>query len=192
MNTKERVIHDQVSLAAAYHFLMAIAYLIGAAAIVVYAILPMLNDGSTGLAQKLFLPITGTILSLLLVGLYAATGSGLLRLKNSARMGAVFLALFGIIGGLFGQAGAVALGLGSLTPDLLAVVGLGLGSISTYALMAGVEVVILRYLIKETVREVFYAYSAPSLAQAWRENGRQAIKRKAEQPRKATASIRRK
>ncbi len=192
MNTKERVIHDQVSLAAAYHFLMAIAYLIGAAAIVVYAILPMLNDGSTGLAQKLFLPITGTILSLLLVSLYAATGSGLLRLKNSARMGAVFLALFGIIGGLFGQAGAVALGLGSLTPDLLAVVGLGLGSISTYALMAGVEVVILRYLIKEPVREVFYAYSAPSLAQAWSENGRQAIKRKAEQPRKATAGIRRK
>ena len=192
MNTKERVIHDQVSLAAAYHFLMAIAYLIGAAAIVVYAILPMLNDGSTGLAQKLFIPITGTILSLLLVGLYAVTGSGLLRLKNSARMGAVFLALFGIIGGLFGQAGAVALGLGSLTPDLLAVVGLGLGSISTYALMAGVEVVILRYLIKEPVREVFYAYSAPSLAQTWRENGRQAIKRKAEQPRKATAGIRRK
>ncbi len=192
MNTKERVIHDQVSLAAAYHFLMAIAYLIGAAAIVVYAILPMLNDGSTGLAQKLFLPITGSILSLLLVGLYAVTGSGLLRLKNSARMGAVFLALFGIIGGLFGQAGAVALGLGSLTPDLLAVVGLGLGSISTYALMASVEVVILRYLIKEPVREVFYAYSAPSLAQAWRENGRQAIKRKAEQPSKATAGIRRK
>lgn len=192
MNTKERVIHDQVSLAAAYHFLMAIAYLIGAAAIVVYAILPMLSDGSTGLAQKLFLPFTGTILSLLLVGLYAVTGSGLLRLKNSARMGAVFLALFGIIGGLFGQAGAVALGLGSLTPDLLAVVGLGLGSISTYALMASVEVVILRYLIKEPVREVFYAYSVPSLAQAWRENGRQVIKRKAEQPRKATAGLRRK
>lgn len=192
MNTKERVIHDQVSLAAAYHFLMAIAYLIGAAAIVVYAILPMLSDGSTGLAQKLFLPFTGTILSLLLVGLYAVTGSGLLRLKNSARMAAVFLALFGIIGGLFGQAGAVALGLGSLTPDLLAVVGLGLGSISTYALMASVEVVILRYLIKEPVREVFYAYSAPSLAQAWRENGRQVIKRKAEQPRKATAGLRRK
>ncbi len=192
MNTKERVIHDQVSLAAAYHFLMAIAYLIGAAAIVVYAILPMLSDSSTGLAQKLFLPTTGTILSLLLVGLYAVTGSGLLRLKNSARMAAVFLALFGIIGGLFGQAGAVALGLGSLTPDLLAVVGLGLGSISTYALMAGVEVVILRYLIKEPVREVFYAYSAPSLAQAWRENGRQVIKQKAELPRKATAGIRRK
>ena len=95
MNTKDRVIHDQVSLASAYHFLMAIAYLIGAVAIIVYAILPILSDGSTGLAQKLFLPIIGTLLSLLLVSLYAVTGRDLVKMRNSARTGAVFLALLG-------------------------------------------------------------------------------------------------
>lgn len=189
MNTKDRVIHDQVSLASAYHFLMAIAYLIGAVAIIVYAILPILSDGSTGLAQKLFLPIIGTLLSLLLVSLYAVTGRDLVKMRNSARMGAVFLALLGIIGGLFGQAGAVALGIGSLAPNWLAVLGLGLGSIATYALMAGVDVVILLFLIKEPVREVFYTYSAPMVAEAWRDNGRQVAKLKAERPSKVTANI---
>ncbi len=189
MNTKERVIHDQVSLASAYHILMAIAYLIGAVAIFVFAILPILSGGSTDLAQRLFLPITGTILSLLLVGLYGVTGNGLLKMRNSARMGAVFLALLGIIGGLFGQAGAVALSIGSLTPNWLAVVGLGLGSVATYALTAGVDLVILLFLMKEPVREVFYAYSAPTVAEAWRDNGRQVAKRKAERPSKATADI---
>ncbi|MCH7609461.1 MAG: hypothetical protein E2O74_00660 [Chloroflexi bacterium] len=189
MNTKDRVIHDQVSLASAYHFLMAIAYLIGAVAIIVYAILPILSDGSTGLAQKLFLPIIGTLLSLLLVSLYAVTGRDLVKMRNSARMGAVFLALLGIIGGLFGQAGAVALGIGSLAPNWLAVLGLGLGSIATYALTAGVDVVILLFLIKEPVREVFYTYSAPMVAEAWRDNGRQVAKLKAERPSKVTANI---
>lgn len=173
MNTNERVIHDQVSLAAAYHFLMALAYLIGAAAIAVYAILPTVGSGSNELAQRLFLPVTGMILSLLLVGLYATIGSGLLKMRNSARMGAVFLALLGIIGGLFGQAGAVALGIGSLSPNWLAVLGLGLGAVATYALTAGVDLVVLVFLIKEPVREAFYTYSLPSLEQpAWRENGR--------------------
>lgn len=189
MNTKDRVIHDQVSLASAYHFLMAIAYLIGAVAIIVYAILPILSDGSTGLAQKLFLPIIGTLLSLLLVSLYAVTGRDLVKMRNSARTGAVFLALLGIIGGLFGQAGAVALGIGSLAPNWLAVLGLGLGSIATYALTAGVDVVILLFLIKEPVREVFYTYSAPMVAEAWRDNGRQVAKLKAERPSKVTANI---
>ncbi|MCI0877127.1 MAG: hypothetical protein J4N76_11285 [Chloroflexi bacterium] len=189
MNTKDRVIHDQVSLASAYHFLMAIAYLIGAVAIIVYAILPILSDGSTGLAQKLFLPIIGTLLSLLLVSLYAVTGRDLVKMRNSARMGAVFLALLGIIGGLFGQAGAVALGIGSLAPNWLAVLGLGLGSIATYALTAGVDVVILLFLIKEPVREVFYTYSASMVAEAWRDNGRQVAKLKAERPSKVTANI---
>ena len=189
MNTKDRVIHDQVSLASAYHFLMAIAYLIGAVAIIVYAILPILSDGSTGLAQKLFLPIIGTLLSLLLVSLYAVTGRDLVKMRNSARTGAVFLALLGIIGGLFGQAGAVAFGIGSLAPNWLAVLGLGLGSIATYALTAGVDVVILLFLIKEPVREVFYTYSAPMVAEAWRDNGRQVAKLKAERPSKVTANI---
>lgn len=189
MNTEERVIHDQVSLVSAYHFLMAIAYLIGAAAIIVYAILPILSGGSTGLAQKLFLPITGTVLSLVLVGLYAVTGKGLLRVRNSARMGAVFLALLKIIGGLFGQAGAVALGIGSLTPNWVAVLALGLGSIATYALTAGVDLVILRFLIKDPVREVFYSYSAPAVTEAWRDNGRQVATQKAERASKVTADI---
>lgn len=189
MNTKERVIHDQVSLASAYHILMAIAYFIGAAAIFVYAILPILGDGSTGLTQKLFLPVTGAILSLLLVGLYAVTGNGLLKMRNSARMGAVFLALLGIIGGLFGQAGAVALGIVSLDPTLGAAIGVGLASIAAYALTAGLDLIILLFLIKEPVRDVFYAYSAPTVAEAWRDNGRQATKRQAERTKKATADI---
>ena len=188
MNTKERAIHDQVSLASAYHILMAIAYFIGAAAIFVYAILPILGDGSTGLAQKLFLPVTGAILSLLLVGLYAVTGNGLLKMRNSARMGAVFLALLGIIGGLFGQAGAAALGIVSLDPTLGAAIGVGLGSIATYALTAGLDLIILLFLIKEPVRDVFYAYSAPIMAEAWRDNGRQATKRRAERTKKAITS----
>ncbi len=189
MNTKEREIHDLVSLASAYHILMAIAYLIGAAAIVVYAMLPILSSGSSDLAQRLFPPVVGTLLSLLLVGLYAATGSGLLKLSNTARMGAVFLALLGIVGGLFAQAGVFAVGIGSLAPNWGAVVGLGLGSLATYALTAGVDLIILRFLIKDPVREVFYAYSAPVMAEAWRDNGRQVATRKKAQRSKATAEV---
>lgn len=189
MNTKEREIHDLVSLASAYHVLMAIAYLIGAAAIVVYAMLPIIGSGSTNLAQRLFPPAVGTLLSLLLVVLYAVTGNGLLKLRNTARMGAVFLALLGIIGGLFAQAGVIAVGVGSLAPNWGAVTGLGLGSFATYALTAGVDYIILRYLIKDPVREVFYSYSAPMMDEAWRDNGRTAAKRRSPSRSKATADI---
>ncbi|MFQ5923019.1 MAG: hypothetical protein ACE5M4_09255 [Anaerolineales bacterium] len=189
MSTNERVIHDQVSLAAAYHFLMALAYMIGAAAILVYAVLPILSGGPTDLAQRLFLPITGVLLSLLLVSLYALTGVGLVRMSNSARMGAVFLALFGIVGGLFGQAGAVALGVSSLSPNWIAVLGLGLGTAATYALTASVELLILVFLVKEPVREVFYAYSASSLPEAWRGNGRELTRRKTKKASRTTSKL---
>lgn len=156
MATSDKLIRDQVSLFAAYHFILALVYLIIAAAIVVYAVIPSPEETSANNPQQLFLPLTGLFVCLILVVIYGVIGSGLMRMNNSARMGAVFFALFGIVGGIFAVFGTFAGGIDSLAPDWLKIVLIGLLAICIYVLTAVIDTVMLFFLLNRRVRNVFY------------------------------------
>jgi hypothetical protein len=134
---------------------MAVVCLLGAAATVVFAIIPNLTTAS-GNPQSIFLPVIGGIFGLILSIWYASIGSGLIRLKNSSRMGAVFLALFGSIGGLFVLLGAGIPVINGLLPDVGAVTGVAVASICGYSLMTFLDIIVLIFLYSGRVRAVFY------------------------------------
>jgi hypothetical protein len=155
MNNNDKSVWDGVILVASYHFLMAVVCLLGAAATVVFAIIPNLSTAS-GSPQSIFLPMIGGIFGLILSIWYASIGSGLIRLKNSSRMGAVFLALFGSIGGLFVLLGAGIPVINGLLPDVGAVTGVAVASICFYSLMTFLDIIVLIFLYSGRVRAVFY------------------------------------
>jgi len=155
MNNNDKSVWDGVILVASYHFLLAVVCLLGAAATVVFAIIPNLTTASTN-PQSVFLPVIGTIFGLLLSIWYASIGSGLIRLKNSSRMGAVFLALFGSIGGLFVLLGVGIPVINNLLPDVGAVTGVAVASICFYSLMTFLDIIVLIFLYSGRVRAVFY------------------------------------
>jgi len=155
MNNNDKSVWDGVILVASYHFLMAIFCLLGAAATVVFAIIPNLSTAN-GNPQSIFLPVIGAIFGLILSIWYASIGSGLIRLKNSSRMGAVFLALFGSIGGLFVLLGAGIPVINGLLPDVGAVTGVAVASICGYSLMTFLDIIVLIFLYSGRVRSVFY------------------------------------
>ena len=155
MNNNEKSVWDGVILVASYHFLMAVVCLLGAAATIVFAIIPNLTAASSN-PQSVFLPVIGAFFGLVLSIWYASIGSGLIRLKNSARMGAVFLALFGAIGGLFVLLGAGIPVINNLLPDVGAVTGVAVASICGYSLMTFLDIIVLVFLYSSRVRAVFY------------------------------------
>jgi hypothetical protein len=155
MNNNDKSVWDGVILVASYHFLMAVVCLLGSAATVVFAIIPNLST-ATGSPQSIFLPVIGGIFGLILSIWYASIGSGLIRLKNSSRMGAVFLALFGSIGGLFVLLGAGIPVINGLLPDVGAVTGVAVASICFYSLMTFLDIIVLVFLYSGRVRAVFY------------------------------------
>lgn len=155
MNNNDKSVWDGVILVASYHFLMAVVCLLGSAATVVFAIIPNLST-ATGSPQSIFLPVIGGIFGLILSIWYASIGSGLIRLKNSSRMGAVFLALFGSIGGLFVLLGAGIPVINGLLPDVGAVTGVAVASICGYSLMTFLDIIVLVFLYSGRVRAVFY------------------------------------
>jgi hypothetical protein len=155
MNNNDKSVWDGVILVASYHFLMAIICILGAAATVVFAIIPNLTT-ATGNPQSIFLPLIGAFFGLILCIWYASIGSGLIRLKNSSRMGAVFLALFGAVGGLFVLLGAGIPVINSLLPDVGAVTGVVVASICFYTLMTFLDIIVLIFLYSSRVRSVFY------------------------------------
>ncbi len=155
MNNNDKSVWDGVILVASYHFLMAVVCLLGAAATIVFAIIPNLMVASTN-PQSVFLPVIGAFFGLVLCIWYASIGSGLIRLKNSARMGAVFLALFGAVGGLFVLLGAGIPVINSLLPDVGAVTGAAVASICGYSLMTFLDIIVLIFLYSTRVRAVFY------------------------------------
>lgn len=155
MNNNDKSVWDGVILVASYHFLMAVVCLLGAAATVVFAIIPNLS-AATGNPQSVFMPVIGTFFGLILSIWYASIGSGLIRLKNSSRMGAVFLALFGAIGGLFVLLGAGIPVINNLLPDVGAVTGVVVASICFYTLMTFLDIIVLIFLYSGRVRAVFY------------------------------------
>lgn len=172
MNNSDKTVWDGVILVASYHFLLALISLLGAAAIVVFAIIP--NMQKTSEPSAIFLPIIGVVLGIILCGWYAVIASGLISLKNSARMGAVFLALFGSVGGLFVLLGAGIPAVNNLIPDYAAVTGVVVAGLCAYILMTVFDLIVLVFLFNRRVRAVFYGEpwnpdsAGPSLASRFR------------------------
>jgi hypothetical protein len=155
MNNNDKTVWDGVILVASYHFLLALVSILGAAAVLVFAIIPNLTSTVSN-PQSVFLPIIGSIFGLFLCIWYGLIGSGLIQLKNSARMGAVFLALFGAVGGLFVLLGAGIPVINSLLPDIGAVTGIVVAGLCGYTLMTFFDIVVLIFLFSRRVRSVFY------------------------------------
>ncbi|KAF0112083.1 MAG: Uncharacterized protein FD147_350 [Chloroflexi bacterium] len=154
MTQSDKTVRDGVMLVASYHFLLAILSLVGALAIVIFAIIPSMN--STVGTGSIFLPIVGVIIGVFLGLFYGITGSGLIALKNSARMGAVFLALFGTIGGLFILIGAGIPTVNSLLPDMAAVAGVIVGGLCGYFILTLLDIAVLAFMFNRRVRALFY------------------------------------
>lgn len=153
MNQSDKTVRDGVILVASYHFLLAILALIGTIATVIFAIIPSLSGtGST----SIFLPVVGVIVGVFLALFYGITGSGLVKLKNSSRMGAVFLALFGTVGGLFILIGAGIPLVSNLLPDMAAVAGVIVGGLCGYALLTVLDLIVLAFMFNRRVRSLFY------------------------------------
>lgn len=154
MNNSDKTVWDGVILVASYHFLLALISLLGAAAIVVFAIIPNLTTTSD--PKSIFFPIIGVVVGVILCGWYGIIGSGLISLKNSARMGAVFLALFGGVGGLFILLGAGIPAVNGLLPDYAAITGVVIAGLCGYILMAVFDLIVLVFLFSRRVRSLFY------------------------------------
>ncbi len=154
MTQSDKTVRDGVMLVASYHFLLAILSLVGSLAIVIFAILPAVNTPAA--SNSIFLAIVGIVVGLFLAVFYGVTGSGLIKLKNSARMGAVFLALFGTIAGLFVLIGAGIPTINKLLPDMAAVAGVIVGGLCGYALLTVLDLTVLAFLFNRRVRSLFY------------------------------------
>ena len=155
MSQSDKTVRDGVILISSYHFLLAILSLIGALAIVIFTIVPSLTGTAIG-TNSFFMPVVGVIVGVFLAIFYGITGSGLVQLKNSARMSAVFLALFGTIGGLFILIGAGIPLVSNLLPDMAAVAGVIVGGLCAYALMTILDLVVLAFMFNRRVRALFY------------------------------------
>jgi hypothetical protein len=172
MNNSDKTVWDGVILVASYHFLLALISLLGAAATVVFAIIP--NMTSISDPKSIFFPIIGVVVGVILCGWYFIIGSGLISLKNSARMGAVFLALFGSVGGLFVLLGAGIPAVNNLIPDYAAVTGVVIAGLCGYLLMTLFDLIVLVFLFNRRVRALFYGEpwnpenAGPSIASRFR------------------------
>jgi hypothetical protein len=156
MSTSSRVVRDGISLVGSYYFVLAGASLIGTCAIVVYAALPPLEQRGPDLAQALFPPIIGLLIGFLLSLLYGTVGIGLMRVSNSARMGAIFLAMFGVVGGLLVVLGTVLGSISALVPDWLRISGIGAATFCIYGFLTFVDILVLGFLLHPRVRAEFY------------------------------------
>ncbi|MBI9048253.1 MAG: hypothetical protein JEZ00_02450 [Anaerolineaceae bacterium] len=153
-----RSVRDGVFLVGGFHYFMAGVILLGTAGLFVFSLLPPMQNGTVGLTQNLFLPFTGIILGLILCGMYAIVGAGLIRLKNSSRMTAIFLSGLGLMGGFIAVLGTVGASVfGNPNPNWLTITLIGAGTICFYAIVALMDIFILFFLFNKRVREVFYA-----------------------------------
>lgn len=152
----ERGVRDGVVLIAAYHFLLSIASFLGCLAVFVYAIIPNLPSSSQGGVQTLFLPILGVLISFVLSAAYFITGIGLIQIKNVARMTGIFLALFGIVVGIFSVMGGIIGSFSNMSSDWLTILMIGLVLICTYSILVFLDVITLLFLLNWQVRSVFY------------------------------------
>jgi len=153
-----RSVRDGVFLVAGFHYFMAAIVLLGTAGILAYGLNPPIQTGVEGTTQNMFLPITGSIIGLILCITYITVGAGLSRLKNNSRMTAIFLSGLGLMGGFIGVLVSIgASAFGQPNPNWMTVGLLGVGTICFYALFAMVDIFVLFFLFNKRVREVFYA-----------------------------------
>ena len=151
-----RSVRDGVFLVGGFHYFMAVIFLLATAGIFVFGLMPSLQG--TNASQGLFLPFTGLILGLVLCIMYAVVGAGLIRLKNSSRMSAIFLSGLGLMGGFVGVLGAVGASIfGNPNPNWITITLIGAGTICFYAITAIMDIFVLFFLFNKNVREVFYA-----------------------------------
>ena len=152
-----RSVRDGVVLVGGFHFFMAVLCVVAVAAIFVYAVLPPIDENTAGITQALFLPVLGVVLGLIISGIYAAIGWGLMQLKNSARMAAIFLGALGIFGGFIGVLSSIASNIiGQAQPDWITIILVGLATICGYSLIGFMNIFILIFLFNSRVRAVFY------------------------------------
>jgi hypothetical protein len=153
-----RSVRDGVFLVGGFHYFMAAVLLLATAGIFVFGLLPPMQEGIVGSTQGLFLPFTGIILGIILCCMYAIVGAGLIRLKNSSRMSAIFLSGLGLMGGFIGVLGAVGASVfGNPNPNWITITLIGAGTICFYAITAIMDIFVLFFLFNKRVREVFYA-----------------------------------
>jgi len=147
-----KAIQDGLFLVGAYHFLLGVLWLLASIAIVVYAIIPGVSTPN----NTLFLPIIGLLAGLIMTGLYTWVGSGLIKMANWARMAAVFLAMFGIGGGLLGVIGLVAGSINALSPDYVQIATIGITGLCVFFIGTIIDLVILMFLLNNNVQSLFY------------------------------------
>lgn len=156
-----KAIQDGLFLVGAYHFLLGILWLLASIAIVVYAIIPGVSApsptyGVSASNNTLFLPIIGLLAGIIMTGLYTWVGSGLIKMANWARMAAVFLAMFGIGGGLLGVIGLVAGSINALSPDYVQIATIGITGLCVFFIGTIIDLVILMFLLNSNVQALFY------------------------------------
>jgi hypothetical protein len=152
-----QAMRDGITLAGGYHFFMTALSLLAAAAIFVFAVLPPLQNQSDQLAQQLFLPLTGVVFGVVLGIIYAIVGTGLLRLRNSSRMAAIFLSMLGLLSGFVGAIGSFASALtNTVNPNWVSVGMVGMATLCAYSLIAFLDIFVLIFLFNNRVRTLFY------------------------------------
>ncbi len=153
-----RSVRDGVFLVAGFHYFMAAIILLGTAGIFAYGLTPPMQAAADGSSRNLFLPISGSLLGLILCIVYLVVGVGLSRLKNNSRMTAIFLSGLGLMGGFIGVLASIgASAFGNTNPNWMAVGLWGVGAICFYSLFAMMDIFILFFLFNKSVRDVFYA-----------------------------------
>ncbi|MBI9036350.1 MAG: hypothetical protein JEZ03_17960 [Bacteroidales bacterium] len=153
----KRSIRDGIIFIAGFHFLLAIIGVIGSASFFVYGILPHLGSGQPGLAQQIFLPILGVIAGIGISGYYIYLGIGLINLRNSARIGAIFFGAIGIISGFVGVLISVSSKfLGPVTPDFISVAFFGLAIVCGYSILSFMNIFAIVFMFNQNVRDIFY------------------------------------
>jgi hypothetical protein len=130
MEMSNRTLRDGIILIGAFHFLLAFLSLVGAVGIYFY-----------GIAF-----IT-----------YMIVGVGVIRQSNSARIGAIFLSLVGIMSGFIAVLGALAVNVKDAASVSLASTAMtGLIFICGYSILAFLDIFILIFLFNNQIRDIFY------------------------------------
>ena len=150
----DKLVRDGIYMISSYHFLLSVVAFIAAAGILVYAVIP--GADQVGAPQGVFMPMVGVVIGVVLAVAYGIVGFGLISLKNSARMGAIFLALFGVVGGLLILIGALIGTAKPLVPDWLTIGGIAFIGLCSYALTTLIDMAALLFLLSGRVRAPFY------------------------------------
>jgi hypothetical protein len=159
MEMSARSVRDGVVLVSAYHYFLALASLVGSLTLLVYAVIPPLTGSGEGIAGKIFFPIIGLILGLILTGLYISVAIGITRYNNASRVVGIFLAALGLLSGFVSVLGSLAITLtGNAVPDWLAVTMIGAIAVCVYAVFAFMDLFVLIFLFNNRVRSAFYGW----------------------------------